>query len=95
LNVSLADLPDEAAPEELGSVLHSWQNMHGRMEAQLGSKIHLQVAPDLLLNFREIKHEAPIPSIVWLLHSNWDCVIKLLNPGQRFGSIDRSRSNSV
>jgi hypothetical protein len=81
LNVSLADLLDEAAPEELGSDLLSWQNTHERTEAQLGSKIHLRAAPDLSLNFRETKYDAPIPSIVWLLHSNWDCVIKLLNTG--------------
>jgi hypothetical protein len=80
LNVSLADLLDEAAPVELGSDLHSWQNMHERTEDQHGSKIHLRVAPDLSLNFRETKYEAAIPSIVWLLHSNWHCVIKLFNP---------------
>jgi hypothetical protein len=74
LNGSLADPLDEAAPEELDSDLHSWQNMHERTEDQHGSKIHLQAAQDLSLNFRETKYEAPIPSIVRLLDSAWHCV---------------------
>jgi hypothetical protein len=95
LNVSLADLPDEAVPVEPVSVSLSWQNMHEHTADQHGSKIHLRAAPDLSLNFRETKYEAFIPSINKILHCDWSRVVELLNPWQRLCSFNRSRQDSV